>query len=365
MRKEIISEKEGIALALLFIINGSLILPTGTAARKDIWISVVFAIILSILATMIYSKILCMFPGKNFFDISEILFGKFIGKIVILLYIWFAFHLASLVFADYVHFISTVSFPGMQGYIIVLFPAILCIWGLKIGIEGLGRFSTMVLTPLIVLIIIVIYLMIPKMNLDNFLPIFENGMPPILHGTFSLFSFPFAETIVFLGIFDCFKESKSISRVYFISITLGGILILLFKSAEIAVLGIDSYTQYYFPAYTAVSVISIAHFIQRIEIIIGLVFSVGGLIKISVCMLTVCKGVQKIFSFDDYRFLVTPLTILNVAFAFITSSSITLLASFTAFAWRYYAFPFQVMLPLIMLALSLLKKNAEKRLSAK
>jgi spore germination protein KB len=357
MGREIISEKEGIAISLLFIMNGTLILPSGAEAQKDIWIGIILATALGALISLVYIKILSSYPGKNLFDISEILFGRFIGKIISLLYVWFAFHLASLVFADFVHFIITVSLPEMRGLTIIIFPVILCLWGLKIGIEGIGRFSALLLTPLVLFIFIAYYLMIPKMSLDHFLPIFENGFLPIFNGAFSLFAFPFAETVIFMGIFNCFRENKSISRVYLISIILAGIIVLLAKASEVAVLGIDIFTQHYFPAYAAISRISVGHFIQRIEIVVGLVFAIGGLVKISVCMLFACKGISRILSFKDYRFLVTPMVMLNVAFTFITSDSIIQLTSFTLLAWRYYAFPFQVIIPSIMLILTLLKKN--------
>jgi spore germination protein KB len=358
MRTEIISEKEGIALSTLFIMGPAIILPTGADALKDFWIAIILSVVLGALVSLMYIKILSAFPGKDLFDISEILFGRFAGKAVSLLYVWFAFHLASLIFADYTYFIKTVNFPEVNELTIIIFPAILCIWALKIGIEGLGRFSTLIFVPLCSFVLIAIFLLIPKMDFEHLLPVFENGFQPIFRGTFSVLTFPFAETVVFMGVFNCFRENKSISKVYLFSIILGGFFILLTKSSEVLVLGIDKFTQFYFPAYASVSRVEIGNFIQRIEIIVGLLFTLSGLVKVCICMLAACKGISKILGFDDYRFLVTPMVLLNVAFVFISYSNIIQLRFWTSYISMYYKFPFQVILPLIILAFALLKKKS-------
>lgn len=357
MGKEYISEREGISILIFFLGGPSLILSTGAEAGKDLWISIIFATFLGLLMSLVYIKILSSFPGKNLFEISEILFGRFLGKTVSLLYAWFAFHIASLIFSNFTFFIVTVSLPETQPLLIVIFQAILCILGLKLGIEGIGRFSNLVLIPVLLFVALAILLMIPQFDLDNFLPVLENGFQPIFKGTFSFFAFPFAETVILMGLFNCIKGNKSVSRVYMISIILGGIILLLTQIAEVAIMGIDSYTRHYFPAYTAVSSISIGDFIDRIEIIVGLLFSVAGLVKVSVCMLVACKGISKVFSFTDYRFLVTPMVILNIAFMFISNKDIMQATSWTKNAWRYYAFPFQVIIPVIMLIFITFKKK--------
>jgi spore germination protein KB len=196
------------------------------------------------------------------------------------------------------------------------------------------------------------------MDFEHLLPVFENGFQPIFRGTFSVLTFPFAETVVFMGVFNCFRENKSISKVYLFSIILGGFFILLTKSSEVLVLGIDKFTQFYFPAYASVSRVEIGNFIQRIEIIVGLLFTLSGLVKVCICMLAACKGISKILGFDDYRFLVTPMVLLNVAFVFISYSNIIQLRFWTSYISMYYKFPFQVILPLIILAFALLKKKS-------
>ena len=43
-----------------------------------------------------FSRILSLYPGKDLFDILQIVMGKFVGKFISILMIWFAFHDGSL-----------------------------------------------------------------------------------------------------------------------------------------------------------------------------------------------------------------------------------------------------------------------------
>lgn len=357
MGKEIISEKEGISIFIFFLTGATLVFPTGAAAGKDLWIAILISILFSLIISLVYIKILVSYPGKDLFEILELLFGKIIGKMISLLYVWFAFHLASLTFYDFYSFIKTVTFPETQIYLAVIFPIIIVIWGVKIGIEGIGRFSNITIIPVFLFMFLSLSLLIPKMNFDRFLPLLEHGFKPVIKGTFMVFTFPLAESVVLLGVLNNFKEKKSIPKVYIFGTLIAGSILLLSKITDIAVLGFNTFSEYYFPLYATVSRIQLGDFIQRIEIIAGIIFIFGALIKASMCMLIVCKGLTRILSFDDYRFLVTPMVLLCVAFAFIVNPTIFFIVAFDNLAWRYYAFPFQVIIPVLILIFIYFKKK--------
>ena len=110
MKNEVISERQGIILIIFFIIGTSFLNGSGGQAKQDAWIAVIAAFSLSIILVLMYSRILSLFPGKDLFDILEIVMGKFIGKIISLLMIWFAFHDGSLILRSLSDFTNTVVF---------------------------------------------------------------------------------------------------------------------------------------------------------------------------------------------------------------------------------------------------------------
>jgi len=96
MKNEAISERQGIILIILFILGNSLLIGAGGQAKQDAWIAIIISILWSIILLLMFSRILSLYPGKDLFDILQIVMGKIIGKIVSILMIWFAFHFGTL-----------------------------------------------------------------------------------------------------------------------------------------------------------------------------------------------------------------------------------------------------------------------------
>ena len=110
MKNENISERQGIILITLFIIGSTFLIGSGGAAKQDAWIAVIIAILCSIILLLMYSRILSLYPGKDLFDILQIVMGKFTGKIISTLMIWFAFHLGALVLRNLSEFTNILIF---------------------------------------------------------------------------------------------------------------------------------------------------------------------------------------------------------------------------------------------------------------
>ncbi|WP_432403013.1 GerAB/ArcD/ProY family transporter [Wukongibacter sp. M2B1] len=72
MNKETISDKQGKALVILFIIGISIIYESGIKAKKDICIAITSSLILAFLLATMYARITYIFSNKSLFDICEI-----------------------------------------------------------------------------------------------------------------------------------------------------------------------------------------------------------------------------------------------------------------------------------------------------
>ena len=50
-------------------------------------------------------------------------------------------------------------------------------------------------------------------------------------------------------------------------------------------------------------------------------FLVCVFVKVSICTFAVCNGISKVFGFDDYKFIATPVVLLMLNFSFIVYKS--------------------------------------------
>ena len=81
MKNEVISERQATIIIILFIIGSTFLTGSGGQAKQDAWIAIIIAMTWSIILLLMFSRILSLYPGKDLFDILEIVMGKFIGKI--------------------------------------------------------------------------------------------------------------------------------------------------------------------------------------------------------------------------------------------------------------------------------------------
>jgi len=189
MDREVISDKQGIMLLILFITGSTLVLPTAVEAGRDLWLAILLAVTAAGVAVFIYARILYLFPTKDLFDITQELFGRFLGKLLVLIYTWFAFHLCVLVLRNFGDFISIVGLEGTPMIVPMAVTGTLCIWGVKEGIEVLGRWAEFFLPITALLMLTAILLLIPNMKIDYLLPILYDGIKPVLKGGYAVFTF--------------------------------------------------------------------------------------------------------------------------------------------------------------------------------
>lgn len=359
MHKEQINDKEAISLMSLFIMGSTLIFGIGINADNDAWLAGMAGILFSIPVILIYSRIVVLFPGKDLFEILVCVFGKFVGKIVSLLYIWYCFHLGALVMRNFGEYVNTLILPETPMIVILLFMGAICIAAVRLGIEVIGRVSAYFIPLILAIIAIVVVLGASEYNFNFLKPILYNGFTTVIKDGYSTFAFPFAETVVFLGAFFSLKTKKSPRKVYFSGLMLAGAVIIILAVRNIVTLG-SLRNMLYFPSHVAVSRIKVGTFLQRIEVTVDFVFTVTAFIKSSVCLFVACKGIGRFFNLTDYRSIVIQTGLLMTYFSRFVYDDIMEMRNWAFLVYNYYAFPFQVAFPVIIWIIAEIRKKGRK-----
>lgn len=360
MRKEQISESQAYILIITFIMGTSLALVSYSQSKQDTWMSMIIAFLLAIPIVIIYGSILNDHPDKDIFQILEHIFGKVVGKIIGAFYTFYFFHLGAICIRNITEFIQVASFPETPQYYTALFIVILAIYILKSGLEVIARVNKFIFPILIFIISITMIMVASQADMTNFLPILEKGWSPVLKGSFSHFSFPLGETVVFLAFLNTVQEKDKSTQIYVKGISLGSMVLFGVIIRNILVLGFPILSSSVFPSYDAASLINIGNFIKGLEVIIAIVITIAGFIKVSVCLLASCIGTARLFKFGDYKWVSAPLGLLMMSLSFILYDSTMHMIEWTQ-VYSYYAFPFQVVLPILILIFGKLKKHRIKK----
>lgn len=358
--KEVISDRQGIIILILFVLGSIVIIGTGSEAKQDMWIALLLGLLISLPVAFIYGRLLTLFPEKNLYEIFEIIFGKVMGKLFSLLYIWFSLHLGSMVLFNFTSFIDVVALSQTPRIIPSACFMILCVYGVKQGIEVIGRWGEFFVTVLMIISVTIILLSIGDFKLDNIRPVLANGFKPIFRGALAVFFFPLSETILFTNIFSSLQKKASYYKVYIIGLTIGILWILAVSVKNILVLGPYLMSLNYFTTYVAVARISIGEFLQRIEILVSVAFLISGFVKISVCLLSAAKGISKVLNTSDYRFIVVPAALVILNLSFYVYEDIMETQNFVSKVYPYYAALINVIVPVIVLVAAEIKVRNKK-----
>lgn len=349
MEKETITSKQGIIIMTMFILGSTLVMGTSSEAKQDVWLSSFAAMLFAAPVFFVYARLLSIFPGKNLYSTLELLFGKVIGKLLALPFIWFSFHIGALVIRNFSEFIHIVSIPLTPQYIISFCITLLCIWAVKAGIEVIGRWTAIIFPIVIIAILIVTLMLIPLFDFRNLKPVLYNGFRPVISAAFSLFAFPLAETVIFTAVLNNLRSKSSPYKVYYWSLLIGGLTILLVAVRSLLVLGAENTGILYFASFASVRLIDIGEFIQRIEISVTVVFLFAGFVKASICLYAASSGLAKVFNLSSYRQIVSPVGLLMMVLSIVIYHSTIEMFEWAEKIYKYYAIPFEIILPLIIL----------------
>ncbi|MEK4877118.1 MULTISPECIES: GerAB/ArcD/ProY family transporter [Paenibacillus] len=348
MNKEIISTGHAISIAVLFIMGTSIFMGVPGESGNSNWIAVLLAMVLVVPLLLIYARLHVLLPGKDLFDMLITVFGGVLGRIISCLYIWYTFHLGTLILRVFGEFSRSVTLTETPMLAPMLCLGLLCVWIVKAGIEVLGRSSNLLLLFGLFVNLVIVTLAFSKMEYHHLLPLLDKGWKPLFNDTLGTFSFPFAEIIVFLGAFANLSNKSSVRKVLFGSVAIAGTIIIMATLRNLLMLGPEVLSSLYFPAYVSAGRINVGDFLTRIEASSAVAFVITTFIKGSLCLYVSCIGVAKVFKLKSYRSVVLQMGLLMIYFADFVYKNIMEIYYFSYHIYKIYAFPFQVIIPLIL-----------------
>ncbi|HOJ79136.1 MAG TPA: endospore germination permease [Bacillota bacterium] len=350
-----ISGSELIFIVVAFIFGSSILLLPGLDAENMGWLAIICGLILGIGFASIYTTLAMRFPGKNFVEISEAVFGKLIGKFIAVAFLGYLFHLGSLVVTDYHNFIKLILLVETPSSVIVLFALLIISYGVWHGIEVLGRVAQGMVILTVGLTLLSFVLLTNKMDFNNFLPLFDLPLKQFLWASYGTGTFPFGEVVAFLMIFAALDRPKQIRALVFKGMIYGWMFLFFASIRTIAILG-PTMEIFVYPVFQTSKLISIADVFTRLEIITGIVFLMMGFLKIGILLYGAAIGTAQLFQLNSYRTLVLPLGLLMGLVALINFPNVIENIKHANDIYPIYATVFILVIPSITLVVAIIRR---------
>lgn len=338
-------------LMIAFIIGSSTIIDSAHAGR-DAWLAYIIAWMGGFFLVFSYAWISLMNPGKTLVEILKDTFGKILGSILALGYIWYFIHLAALVTRDFSFFLVTTSYERTPEIFMIICFIFLSVYTLKKGLQVFSRSAEVFVPMLITFILILCLVIIGRYDVGVFLPFLEEGFKPVLNLILPILTFPFGETVVFLMLFSALDKKKNIRKISVSAVGIGGMILLLTILRDLMALGPDILQRIFFPPSLSSELIPV----MNLDPLIGLNLLIAGGTKITVCFYGGVVGITQIFNLNSYKPFVIPVAALIIAIAMMLYNNIFEMFRWANDVYPYYAIPFQILIPFAILGISLYKK---------
>ena len=263
LEKGKISAGEFLILVIVFTIGGAvLVSAAGLAevAKQDAWLVDPLTILISLFFIFIYNQLATLYPSMTYVEVNEKIFGKWIGKIAALLYLFYFFILSSGMVREIGDFFTTEILVDTPIQMVMIMFLLTSLIGVRLGLEVICR-TALIFFPWIVMMLLMLFLfLIPEIKLENIQPIFGEGMKPIIKGSYHILGLPYLELAILLMVTPYVTEKAAMKKAFYRGMVIGGIVLLITVTFCILVLGSDTTARRTYPSYTLGRKISIGIF---------------------------------------------------------------------------------------------------------
>ncbi|MFX3633942.1 MAG: endospore germination permease [Candidatus Pristimantibacillus sp.] len=354
-----ISPRQYYIMVSLYIIGSAiLIIPATLAveAKQDAWIASIIAVAVGLLILPFYIHLGNRFSPMTFVQYTEKVLGKWMGKIFTILFIaGFPFLIASLTLRNVGDFMVTQVLPETPIEAIHIFFLCVVIMGIRYGLEPVARTAEFLFPFVIIAFLLLIILIAPQIDFKNIMPVLENGMKPVLSAAIPHIAFPFIEPVILIMLFPYINRTKENGKALFTGVLIGGVVLIVITVLSILVLGINTERLTY-PSYILGRRINIGNFLQRIEIIMALIWMITTFFRLILLFYISTVSIAQTFRVKDSRFLTFPLAIIMFILSIEAIPNSVYLQELNK-VWPGYALTFGLGFPLLLLGVAVLRRK--------
>jgi spore germination protein KB len=362
MKRMEIDGQQLFVIIYLFELGSAILLDVGKNAEQSAWLAMLIGMVSGLLLFLVYYKLYIYYPTQLLTTYVRSIFGKYIGWMIGLLYVVYFIYITSRILRDFGGLLIITAYNKTPLAAMVILMVIVVMYVAAKGIEVIARTGQIYFVIVILTFLFVIFLEITAgiIHFKNLLPVLGKGWRPVLTTAFpTTFTVPFGEMIAFTMILPFVKKSVPVKKVSLTAIAVSGTYLALSAALNASILGADVFKRATFPVLSALSLVNMQEFLQHLDSLIVLVMIILGFFKIIIFFYAALIGTADLFNVQQPKKLTSSVAAVAVF------SSVTMAANYSDHIEQglklvpyFLHLPFQVAIPLLLLAVALIRKKA-------
>jgi spore germination protein KB len=337
--------------------------PSLQAAKQDVWISILVAGSVILLATLFVTNAALLHPDQTLIQLSQTVFGKWIGNIVIVIYLVQWYTILPIVlrqFTDVIHITILPTTPKAAVMIIMLFLIVYATY--SGGIVSIARCSE-ILGPIIILMVVLVVLAsINNADLKYLLPVYaDSGMTGIIKGALAPASY-LGHSVEYLMLASfLYQPRKGAPYAYWgvIAATFFALIAMLMATASI---GVNLAPKMWYPFFEMSRKISLFGFIENFDPLTIVIWVASVFIKLAIYLFISSYGTAQLLKIKNWKMMIFFIAPVVMVFAYFPKNVSESTANYLLNYWVPYALPINmIFFPLLLLVVGKIKLRSETR----
>jgi len=353
-----VTSRQIVLLVLLLSITGTLIQPHAQAifyAEQHAYLSYVPVVFVMIISMWMVSRIQRRFPNQDLFEALADRF-PFMGRLAGVMYILFFFFIFARdirLIGDYVSITLLETTPIS---IVVLSLMIMAVFIVRGGLGSLIGMSELYVTLFLLNSIIVPFMLIQQLNMDNLMPYFHVDTAGVGKGSWYIFSF-YGEMIALPFVV---KGSDFRFKPVLWGIIISGLVMMLIMVETITSIGVPIASRLVYPSYELARQLQISDFLDRFDLALAAATLPTMITKIAFDLYFVCWGMKRMIPNVSGKVLTGPVALVGFVCAFWFFQNAIQLYRFTR-EWTWIAILFEVLFPIVLFLFLRPRKKDKKQ----
>ncbi len=325
-------------------------------ANQDIWLSELLFFPLQLLVALPIYLLWKRFPNQSIIEYSQTIAGK-AGKLIGFLFITYILQSIAIALAQFGLFITSAVMPETPILFFYVTLVLICAYALQKGLEVISRLSEFIAPIVLIAITSVSLLLVKDMDLKKLTPVLENGLLPVLQGGL-IYTSRTVEVLGLAMLLPYINNSKKVKMVFICSFALVTLYFVIISFPVLTVYELGERKSLKFPFYSAIRLVSIPSFIERVESVHMAIWVLGTFIKISFLYYLTALGLSQLLNLRDYKSLILPLGTIIIPLSLLIAPSIVELQGFTSYKiFTGYSLSFLFVLPFLLLLIAIIRKK--------
>lgn len=348
----------------LIVSTALLLVPAMTErhAGRDMWLSPIWAMFSGFAVVLTAWALHKRFPDDTPIEMGMKLLGKFPGRVIGAVYILFYWHSSGILIREYGEFVSGVFLMETPTPVIMGGMLIVAAYAVRGGIETLGRCAQIIIPVVASLFLLLILLQVHEFDPERLLPMFEFGLLPSLKGSIVPQSW-YSELIAVSFLYPALTDRDKGLKWAAIAVLLIALFLSLTNLAALMLFG-ELAGRLVYPVMSAARYIEIADFLEHLEAIVMAIWVFGTFNKIALFYHLFVQCIARTAGLSDWRTVVLPAGLLILLSGIWSASNLQELVQALGSTSVFELLLVQLVLPLLLFLVALIRNKREPAASA-